>query len=380
MSAAPVEAAPATPDVRGPGRATAIARRVLPWLLSTVAHLALFVAIALNFRLLGGWLGISQSGPGIGKRHFIDTSFGVIDPDNPATLGMTFPVSTGQFYADDPPAAGGDGGGQRSPGKSGSQLGADSGDEPGQGTPTSGKAGPAELAALKDGPALSVAGLLPRSGAALGASGLEGGGVGSARGAGDSNRPSRGAVGGYARTGVFGVQGEGRKFVYVFDRSGSMDGHGGAPLAAAKSQLIGSLRDLGPTHQFQIIFYNEHPRVFSASGSPGKLQFANDATKALAVRFIEATPADGATEHEEALSLALRMGPDVIFFLTDADEPRLSSEQLDRLARLNRGTMINTIEFGYGPALEATNFLVQLARRNGGNHVYVDISKLPAMR
>ena len=75
--------------------------------------------------------------------------------------------------------------------------------------------------------------------------------------------------GGYARTGVFGVIGEGHKFVYVFDRSGSMDGHGGAPLAAAKAELIASLKDLGQMHQFQIIFYNEQPRIFSPTGVAG---------------------------------------------------------------------------------------------------------------
>lgn len=43
--------------------------------------------------------------------------------------------------------------------------------------------------------------------------------------------------GGTARTEVFGVYGTGSRFVYVFDRSGSMSGHGGRPLAAAKREL-----------------------------------------------------------------------------------------------------------------------------------------------
>ncbi len=156
-----------------------------------------------------------------------------------------------------------------------------------------------------------------------------------------------------------------------------MDGHGGAPLAAAKSQLIGSLQDLNDSTQFQIIFYNEHPRIFNPSGTQGRLVFGNDATKELAKRFVESITGDGATEHEEALSLALRMQPNVIFFLTDADEPRLTSDQMARLERLNHGTAINTIEFGYGPPLDTNNFLVQLARRNRGQHVYVDVAHLP---
>jgi hypothetical protein len=383
-----VGVASATPAARGRWKAAPVARLVLPWLLSTTLHLAIFLAIALNLRFMGGWLGMHRSTEGLGKREFIDTSFGV-DADNTATLGMTLPGGADKFYADEPPEMAG-GAAKTVPIPDNTTSAASNRDANPSSAPTTANQktnagaqsnpGPVALAALGDGPRVDLASMLPAAGVSLGGSGLDGGGIGSARGAGNSNRPSRGVAGGQARTGVFGVEGEGSKFVYVFDRSGSMDGHGGAPIAAAKSQLIASLRDLGPTHQFQIIFYNERPLIFNPSGTPGKLIFANPQNVNQATRFIEATPADGATEHEEALSLALRMGPDVIFFLTDADEPRLSIDQLDRLGRMNRGSMINTIEFGYGPPLESNNFLVQLAQRNGGKHVYVDISRLPAAR
>jgi hypothetical protein len=187
---------------------------------------------------------------------------------------------------------------------------------------------------------------------------------------------------GQARTSVFGAEGEGRKFVYVFDRSGSMDGHGGAPLSAAKSELLASLQDLDETHQFQIIFYNERPRIFSPGGLPGRLVFGTEQNKVLAEKFVGSITADGATRHEDALNMALRMVPDVIFFLTDADEPRMSDQQLARIAKFNRGTLINTIEFGYGVELDGDNFLKKIARQNGGRHVYIDISRLkrPATR
>ena len=74
------------------------------------------------------------------------------------------------------------------------------------------------------------------------------------------------------------------------------------------------------------------------------------------------------------------MAPDVVFFLTDADEPRMSEKQLARVRRLNRGATINTVEFGYGAQRSAENFLVELARGNGGKHVYVDVSKLKRSR
>ena len=235
-------------------------------------------------------------------------------------------------------------------------------------------------------PPVNLEGVLPRvdPNAAIGASALanrEGtpGGVGqggAAHGGGGAPGSGRYLRGGKARTGVFGLQGEGYKFVYVFDRSGSMDGHGGAPLRGAKEQLIASIANLGDTHQFQIVFYNEQPRVFAPAGRQGRLVFATDQNKNQALKFIASITADGATEHEGALAMALRMAPDVVFFLTDADEPRLTAEQLARIRRLNRGSSINTIEFGYGVQMDADNFLVQLAHQNGGKHIYVDISQL----
>jgi len=188
------------------------------------------------------------------------------------------------------------------------------------------------------------------------------------------------APGGSTKTQVFGVQGSGSKFIYVFDRSGSMGGHRKAPLRAAKSELIASLADLDKIHQFQIIFYNERPNIFNPSGSTPRLIWGDQRGKTLAGRFVQSIVAAGGTRHMEALTMAVKLRPDVIFFLTDAKEPQMTEEQLQTIRRLNRHAeaSINTIEFGYGAADKTTeNFLVRLARENHGQHVYVDISKLP---
>ncbi len=184
-------------------------------------------------------------------------------------------------------------------------------------------------------------------------------------------------VGGSARTGVFGVYGEGTRFVYVFDRSGSMGGFGGRPLRAAKRELTASVGDLGRVHQFQIIFYNEKPRVFNPDGGRPKLEWADEAGKELASAFLRTIEAAGGTSHMGALRIAIGLSPDVIFFLTDADEPRLSAADLAQIRRTNGGTAIHAVEFGFGPRRSRSNFLVRLAEQNGGQHVYVDISKLP---
>ncbi len=181
--------------------------------------------------------------------------------------------------------------------------------------------------------------------------------------------------GGKARTSLFGLVGEGYKFVYVFDRSGSMGGEGRQSLPAVKAELIRSLKNLDTVHQFQIVYYNERPALFNPSGTPGRLAFATDENKQRAASFLESVTAGGGTDHEAALKLAVRLQPDVIFFLTDGDDPKLTSSQLEKIRHMAAGIIINAVEFGPGPKPQQPGFLPELARQNGGGYVYVNISK-----
>jgi len=176
---------------------------------------------------------------------------------------------------------------------------------------------------------------------------------------------------------LFGIQAAGSKFVYVLDRSGSMGDSHGEALAAAKRELASSLDQLDSVQQFQIIFYNEVARKFNPTGQAGRLAFGTSQNKIEAKKFIDSIEADGGSAHEDALVMAIRLQPDVIFFLTDADDPKLTSRDLARIERLGAGTIINTVEFGSGPQRESENFLVKLSRQSGGQHTYVDVTKLP---
>ncbi|MEX2187475.1 MAG: hypothetical protein WD875_11795 [Pirellulales bacterium] len=182
-------------------------------------------------------------------------------------------------------------------------------------------------------------------------------------------------VGGSVRTKVFGVEGTGYKFVYVFDRSDSMSEPQGRPMAAAKSELVASLRQLERTHQFQIIFFNHaDPVVFNPTGQSGRLVFGDEANRRLAERFVASVSPSGGTNPENALVMALGMRPDVVFFLTDGQDLTLSS--IDRVTKLNRGNAsINAIEFGAGRG-RASAMMVMLAQRNQGQAAYVDTSAL----
>ncbi|WP_347245574.1 VWA domain-containing protein [Thermogutta sp.] len=174
---------------------------------------------------------------------------------------------------------------------------------------------------------------------------------------------------------LFGIRSPGHKFVYVFDRSGSMGGSGRTALSFAKRELIASIQSLDKTQQFQIIFYNERPTLFNPAGQPGRLSFATDENKLRAIRFIQSITAGGGTQHDAALLAAIQLRPDVIFFLTDADEPRLSEAKLEQIHRWANGIVIHAIEFGTGPEGTSDNFLKRIARQNGGQYVYIDITQ-----
>ena len=183
--------------------------------------------------------------------------------------------------------------------------------------------------------------------------------------------------GGKVRTGIFGVTGEGYKFVYVFDKSSSMNAYGGRPLAAAKRELIQSISSLTKLIQFQIIFYNEFSDVFDPTGS-GRLFFATEANKEAASEFIAQVKASGSTRHLEPLLKAVGLGGDNIFFLTDGTEPSLTGSELSRVRRRNGGrAAIHVIQFGSEPQI-GDNWLKKLARQNGGEYRFFRIDRLSA--
>jgi hypothetical protein len=173
---------------------------------------------------------------------------------------------------------------------------------------------------------------------------------------------------------VFGTEGTGNSFVFVFDRSGSMSEHAERPIRAAKTELIQCIDSLENLYRFNIIFYNEN---YLAWKQNRKMMEATDQNKENAKRFVEGITPVGGTRHLEPLLDAIKHRPDVIFFLTDGDEAHaLSAGQLDKIARDNsHRSQINVIQFGVGTNRES-NFLKKLAANNRGQYVYVNVIEL----
>lgn len=190
---------------------------------------------------------------------------------------------------------------------------------------------------------------------------------------------------GKGKISCFGTTGEGQTFIFVFDRSASMGFRPSnsyeTPMLAAKMELRQSLRMLQSNQQFQIIFYcgdEADMMQFEAN----RLIFATKENVKGAERFLNSIEPFGGTDHRTALLKALRQKPDVIFFLTDADENEtsLNSAELERIRKNSVGTQINAVQFGNGPRTKASNWLVKLAEQSGGQHIYLDVNQLGQKR
>ena len=180
-------------------------------------------------------------------------------------------------------------------------------------------------------------------------------------------------IGGKITTEVFGIKGTGSRFVYVFDRSKSMEGYQARPLMAARLELLKSLQSLGSNHQFQIVFYNDEVRIFQHGGL-STMCFATDDNKEAAREFVDSVRGDSGTDHLNALKHAFKLDPDVIFLLTDA-EGGFSAAELRDVSDFNRSAaIINAIEFGERRGGDKS--LERLARESGGQYVFKNIRTL----
>lgn len=191
--------------------------------------------------------------------------------------------------------------------------------------------------------------------------------------------PASGTVGGVPGTAFMGTQDQGSKVVFVIDASGSMVSKNS--MQVAKAALVSSIQALEPHQQFLIIFYDDRPTVLHLRDAhKPQLYAATEIHKTLAKQRIAGIQPGTGTRHVPALEMALKLRPDVIFFLTDAQEPPIYEGELVALKTLNnKVSRIHSIEFGIGPevsdAASPKNFLRRLSRQNGGTYRYYDVTK-----
>jgi hypothetical protein len=169
--------------------------------------------------------------------------------------------------------------------------------------------------------------------------------------------------------GLFPLPATAASVVYVLDRSLTMGID--RKLDFARRELIDSLRRLPPSVRFQVIDYNDSVETLIVDGQRGLLP-AEPAIVERAVSFLSALAAAGATNHFAALRRGLELRPDVLFFLTDADD--LKPEVISVITRRNQHSVIHTIELTRLRSLRPDGPLAQLARDNHGTYRHVPFS------
>ena len=169
------------------------------------------------------------------------------------------------------------------------------------------------------------------------------------------------------------VDGIGDSVVYLIDTSSSMDGN---RLKLAQSQLKKSLRLLQAGQKFAIIFYNDdyRERLKLRRQAEQDLYFASELNKQLAGQEVDRVTADRGTDHRPAILEALSLKPDVIYFLTDGDEPALSTADLTEIAKRTGQTTIHVVKFGDGTMVSReSSWLQRLARQSSGEFLEIKV-------
>ena len=186
------------------------------------------------------------------------------------------------------------------------------------------------------------------------------------------------------QTGIYGIEAVGKSFIYVFDRSDSMNStfqttsEGKRPIRfnlfdCAKHELQNSLKQLDDRHRFHVVFYNHQVEMLFGYRALKNMVDATSLVKSHVDTFLYQLRAVGETRHLPALQRALKYHPDVIFLLTDGeakDDP--TQEDLARIAKLNqKRTAIHVVQICMEPRIDST--LIQLAKENRGQHRFLNL-------
>ncbi len=167
------------------------------------------------------------------------------------------------------------------------------------------------------------------------------------------------STGGGSGNGFFGNTVDGRLFVFVLDCSRSMnhphDSEAKTRFKRLKLELVRSIASMTDSQEFYLVFFSDGPMAMPSSRPvPASL-----AAKQHYLSWMQTLQADGNTNPIDAMQLALRFQPDVIYFLTDGSFTHKT--QLDLLRLPFGDTQLHTFAFEEvleGRLLEAYRLLI----------------------
>lgn len=166
--------------------------------------------------------------------------------------------------------------------------------------------------------------------------------------------------------GFFGMSTSGQSFVFVVDCSLSMNhphpSEAKTRFRLLKMELVRSILGMDAESRFFIIFFNDKARPMPAQS----LQPANPLTQERYLPWVARIKAAGRTDPRKALRFAMRLRPDVIYFLTDGSFDKPIQRELRKLRQPK--VAIHTFAFGNR---EAETLLKKIAADNGGKYRFI---------
>ena len=159
-----------------------------------------------------------------------------------------------------------------------------------------------------------------------------------------------------------------KDFIFVLDRSGSMEG---TKLEQAKEALRFCMRNLKDGDRFNLISFHTHVEPFSEKLAPVK-----DKREA-ALAFISKIDAQGGTNINDALLTALAAEPDaarprILVFLTDGEPTTGEREPVRILKNISEANRRQAPIFVFGVGNDVNVLLLdKIAEQNGGTRQYV---------
>lgn len=167
-------------------------------------------------------------------------------------------------------------------------------------------------------------------------------------------------------SGFFGKPGSASSFVFVLDRSGSMNRrhiYSGnlSRFQRLKLELIRFIDRLKPTQKFYVIFFDEQAHPMPAQG----LVEASDENKEQFIKWVTKVGAGGRTDPRAAVKMAMLLNPDQIYFLSDGEIVDIYRLRLMQLPASN--WKLNTYSFGQ----DSEEFMKVFAEKHNGKYTYI---------
>jgi uncharacterized protein with von Willebrand factor type A (vWA) domain len=178
-----------------------------------------------------------------------------------------------------------------------------------------------------------------------------------------------------ARSEFCGLNGYSHHVIYLIDRSGSMiDG-----LDAVKDKIIKSVNGLWPQHDFHVIMFADGQPL---EKRPMALTPPTEAHKLAVVEFLDKIRAEGTANPINAINRAFDVmdkanaNPGkIIYLLTDGSFPDNAAVlKVIRARNAGKDVTINTLLLDEKSPI-AVKVMTHIARENGGQYRYVDLTK-----